>query len=285
MLRSVTKVSEDMILGPLNITREKDQTSPPEVKLRRRQSEGLEEPTKDPRPPMVGTTTDVSLSWCSLDLSASGLQEAYTLLSDDEIARAGRYGFARDRMRFVAARSFLRKTLAQHLLVGPRDLAFICGPFGKPALLPTGLDETVEFNMSHSGRRAILAVARGASVGVDVEEVIHVPEWQEIASRVFSAYENAALSMVPTEARDIAFYCCWTRKEAFLKALGSGLALPLDSFDVSVDESRPGLVAVRGDLAGPSDWTLFHLCPAPGYVGALAVKGSCARLLWLRQGG
>jgi len=228
----------------------------------------------------VGTTTDVYLSWCSLDLSAPGLEEAYTLLSDDEIARAGRYRFARDRLRFVAARSFLRKTLAQHLLVGARDIAFAYGPFGKPALLPTGFGETVEFNMSHSGGRAILAVARGASVGVDVEEMIHVSEWRGIASHYFSAYENAALSMVTTELRNAAFYCCWTRKEAFLKALGSGLAHPLDSFDVSLDESRAELVAVRGDLAAPADWTLHHLCPAPGYVGALAVKGNCARLLW-----
>jgi 4'-phosphopantetheinyl transferase len=268
-----------MTLGPGKTLREKDQTSASEVKLRR-QGEGFEEAAKDRCPPMVGTTTDVSLSWCSLDLSASKLQEAYTLLSDEELARAGRYRFARDRMRFVAARSFLRKTLAQQLLVGPRDLTFAYGPFGKPALLSTGLGEAVEFNMSHSGGRAILAIARGASVGVDVEEVIHVPEWQEIASRVFSAFENAALSTVPTEARDVAFYCCWTRKEAFLKALGNGLALPLDSFDVSLDESRAELVAVRGDLAIPSDWTLHHLCPTPGYVGALAVRTTHARLLW-----
>lgn len=283
MLPSITKVSDGMTFRPGNTICEKDQTSAPAVTQRHCQGEGLEEPTQDPPPPMVGTATDVYLSWCSLELSAAGLQEAYTVLSDDEIARAGRYRFARDRLQFVAARSFLRKTLAKHLSVGPRDLAFIYGLFGKPALLPTGFSETVEFNMSHSAGRAILAVARGTSVGVDVEAVFHVPEWQEIASRVFSAYENAALSMVPTEARDVAFYCCWTRKEAFLKALGSGLAQSLDSFDVSLDESRPELVAVRGDLAAPSDWTLHHLCPAPGYVGALAVKGSYARLLWLRR--
>jgi 4'-phosphopantetheinyl transferase len=219
MLRSVTNASEDMTLGLGSTLREINQASAPEVTLRRCQGEYLAEPAQDPRLPMLGTATDVSLSWCSLDLSASELQEAYTLLSDDELARAGRYRFARDRLRFVAARSFLRKTLARHLLVAPRDLSFIYGPFGRPALLPTKGSETHEFNMSHSGGGAILAVTRGASVGVDVEEMIHVPDWREIASRVFSAYENAALSMVPTEARDVAFYCCWTRKEAFLKAL------------------------------------------------------------------
>jgi 4'-phosphopantetheinyl transferase len=138
----------------------------------------------------------------------------------------------------------------------------------------------IEFNLSHSGDVALLAVTRGPAVGVDVEQVILVSGLQPMASRFFSAYENAALSEVPPDTRDFAFYCCWTRKEAFLKAVGHGLAHPLDSFDVSLDEKRPRLVAVRGDRETPSKWTLFHLCPAPGYVAALAVEGSGARLVW-----
>jgi 4'-phosphopantetheinyl transferase len=266
-----------MPLRPGKTLGEKDQASALEHNTHL-QSESLAEPTQDARP--AGTATDVYLSWCSLDLSAAGLLEAYAVLCEDEIARAARYRFARDRLRFVAARSFLRKTLAQHLSVGPRDLAFIYGPFGKPALSPT-LNESVEFNMSHSGGRAILAIACGATLGVDVEEMIHVPAWRGIASRYFSTYENSALSMVPTESQEAAFYRCWTRKEAFLKALGSGLAHPLDSFDVSLDESRAELVAMRGDLAALNGWTLHHLRPAPSYVGALAVKANRVRFFWV----
>jgi 4'-phosphopantetheinyl transferase len=224
--------------------------------------------------------TEVHLWRCPLDPPSACLDEAYAILTDDEIERARRYRFTRDRRRFVAARSFLRRTLAEYLSVRPRELAFVYGAFGKPGLSSRAGGARVEFNLSHSGEIAILAVSRGPTVGVDVEQVIQVSELQRIASRYFSAYENAALNEVPAETRAFAFYCCWTRKEAFLKALGHGLAHPLDSFDVSLDESRPRLVAVRGDPEAPSQWALFDLRPAPGYVAALAVKGNDVRTVW-----
>jgi 4'-phosphopantetheinyl transferase len=224
--------------------------------------------------------TEVDLWRCSLDLPRASLDEAYAVLADDELERARRYRFTRDRRRFVAARSFLRRTLAAYLSVNPCELAFVYGAFGKPGLSSRPGGARVEFNLSHSGEMAILAISRGPRVGVDVEQVIQLSEFQKMASRYFSAYENAALSEVPAETRAFAFYCCWTRKEAFLKALGHGLAHPLDSFDVSLDERRPRLVAVRSDPEAPSGWTLFHLCPAPGYVAALAVKGNGVRTVW-----
>ena len=126
---------------------------------------------------------------------------------------------------------------------------------------------------------AILAITRGPVVGVDVEQMVQVSDLPRMASRYFSTYENAALNEVPAETRDFAFYCCWTRKEAFLKALGHGLALPLDSFDVSLNERGPRLVAVRDHGEAPSEWKLLHLCPAPGYVGALAVRANDIRVV------
>lgn len=206
------------------------------------------------------------------------------MLADDEIERARRYKFPRDRRRFVAARAFSRKTLAKYLSVSPLELSFVYGAFGKPGLSPRPDGTRVEFNLSHSGDMAILAVTGGPHVGIDVEQVIPMQDLQGMASRFFSAYENAILSEVPLHIRDFAFYCCWTRKEAFLKALGHGLAHPLDSFDVSLDERRPRLVAVRGDGEAPSTWTLAHLCPAAGYVAALAVKGQRARVVWRSHG-
>lgn len=220
--------------------------------------------------------TEVHLWRCSLDLPPVSLDEAYAVLAGDEIERARRYKFPRDRRRFIAARSFLRRTLAEYLSVSP---SFVYGAFGKPGLSPRPDIARMEFNLSHSGDIALLAITRGP-VGVDVEQVILVSELQRMASRFFSAYENAALNEVPPDTRDFAFYRCWTRKEAFLKALGHGLAHPLDSFDVSLDEKRPRLVAVRGDREAPSKWTLFHLCPAPGYVAARVVEGNGARLVW-----
>lgn len=224
--------------------------------------------------------TEVHLWWCSLDLPSALVAQAYAVLAGDEVDRARRYKFARDQRRFVAARSFLRRTLAEYLSLSPLELSFAYGAFGKPRLSPRADHARVEFNLSHSGDIAILAITRGPAVGVDVEQVIQVSDLQEMARRFFSAYENAALNKIPSDARHFAFYCCWTRKEAFLKALGHGLAHPLDSFDVSLDERCPRLVAVRGDRKASSKWTLFHVRPAPGYVAALAVEGNHARLVW-----
>jgi 4'-phosphopantetheinyl transferase len=204
---------------------------------------------------------EVHLWVCSLDLSPASVEEAYAVLADDEIERARRYRFTRDRRRFVVCRSFLRRTLAEYRSVSPLELSFVYGAFGKPGLSPRPDGARLEFNLSHSGDMAILAITRGAAVGVDVEQIVQVSDLQGMATR------------------DFAFYCCWTRKEAFLKALGHGLALPLDSFDVSLDEKRPGLVAVRNHGERPSKWKLLHLCPAPGYVAALAVKANDIRLV------
>ena len=232
---------------------------------------------------MIETVTDVELSQCPLDLPAASLHEAYAVLSPDEVERARRFKFERHRGRFVAARAFLRRTLAQYLSVSPRELAFVYGPFGKPGLSARWAGERLEFNLSHSGDLAILAITRGPAVGVDVEQILHVRDLQSIAARFFSAHEIAALNAVPPETRDFAFYRCWTRKEAFLKALGSGLAHPLDSFDVSLDETSPRVLSIRDGSESPSDWTLHHLCPRPGYVGTLAVRGDDVRVAW--QGG
>jgi len=233
---------------------------------------------------MIEAASEVHLWSCMVDLSAASLHEAYEALSDDELERARRYRFPRDECRFVAARYFLRRTLAEYLSVGPRELSFTYGPFGKP-MLPARLDGTrLEFNLSHSGEMVVLAIGRGPAVGVDVEQVIRVSELDAIASRFFSASEKAALNEVPAQARDFAFYCCWTRKEAFLKALGDGLAHPLDSFDVSLDEKSPRLIAVRSDREAPAGWTLTHFCPAPGYVGALAANAKVVRVVWRSRG-
>ena len=225
-------------------------------------------------------TTRVHLWWCSLDLPRTSVTDAYAVLADDEIDRARKYKFTRDRHRFVAARSFLRRTLAEYLSLSPVELSFVYGAFGKPRLLPRPDCATVEFNLSHSGDIAMLAITRGVAVGVDVEQVIQVSDLQGMALRFFSPWENAALNEIPQDLRQFAFYCCWTRKEALLKALGHGFALPLDSFDVSLDERCPRLVAARGERLASSKWTLFHLRPARGYVAALAVEGSHAQLVW-----
>ncbi len=152
-------------------------------------------------------------------------------------------------------------------------LRFSYGRFQKPALMPTREAPTPElqFNVSHAGGLVLIAVTRGCEVGVDIENVRELKDIDLIARRFFSVRENAALQQLPATHRPEAFFRCWTRKEAFIKASGEGLSRPLDSFDVALD-GPAALLRVDGDDA--SRWTLHDVYPAPGYTGAVAVLGS-----------
>jgi len=229
---------------------------------------------------MENLDNEVHVWRSALDWSPATLDEAMALLADDEVARARRYQFPRDRRRFVAARAFLRRTLAGYLAADPAQLTFTYGEFGKPELLLPGLaTRTVEFNLSHAGDLALLAITRGRRVGVDVERVEHLPDLPAVAQRFFSSRENAALNEIPAAQKVFGFYCCWTRKEAFLKALGDGLAHALDAFDVSLDDA-PRVLRVHDDPDAGSKWTLCHLDPEPGYVAALALEGHSCQVIW-----
>ena len=228
----------------------------------------------------VGNFDNVVHIWRScLEGSTADLEQAAATLSDDEIERAQRYKFSRDRRRFVAARAFLRKTLGGYLAAPPSELEFAYGRYGKPELLASHNEATLEFNLSHSGELALLAVTTDRRVGIDVERIDEKTDVKAIALRFFSTAENTALDKIPAEDRDFSIYCGWTRKEAFLKAIGCGLARPLDKFDVSLS-SAPRLLRVGDDEEASSKWTLCHLDPALGYVAALAVEGRGVQVVW-----
>lgn len=229
---------------------------------------------------LVGNLDNEVHIWrCSLDLSPAALEQAMAVLADDEVKRVRRYKFARDRRRFVAARAFLRRTLAEYLSAAPSRLAFTYGKFGKPELPPGSGTETVEFNLSHADDLALLAITRGRKVGIDVERIDQSLDLQTIALRFFSEREKAALDEIPGEEWGSGFFRCWTRKEAFLKAVGDGLACPLDSFDVSLD-LKPRLLRVRDDTEAASKWRLYHLNLEPSYVAALAIEGGGLQVVW-----
>jgi 4'-phosphopantetheinyl transferase len=194
------------------------------------------------------------------------------LLGAEERARAERFHFARDRDRYVASHGMLRSVLGRYAGQPGPALRFAAGPHGKPALaLPAGSD--LRFNLSHSGDLALLAVARGREVGVDVEQVAE-RAWMEVARRFFSSREQSLLAELPDGARPEAFFRCWTRKEAYIKARGLGLHANLTAFDVSLAPGEPAaLLRAADDPVGPEGWQLVDLAPAPGYAGALAVEG------------
>ncbi|HLI09709.1 MAG TPA: 4'-phosphopantetheinyl transferase superfamily protein [Ktedonobacteraceae bacterium] len=197
-----------------------------------------------------------------------------SVLSEEERIRAGRFYFERDRQRWIMAHGVLRILLARYLHLEPEKLLFVSNEYGKPALAPL-YESRLEFNLSHSRDIALYALTNDRQVGVDIEYMKDGIEYDELARVSFSPNERAVLRSLPQEAKHEAFFNCWTRKEAYIKARGMGLSLPLDLFDVSLLSGKPAaLLASREDPREAQRWTFQHLFPGPGYAGALAVEGS-----------
>lgn len=196
------------------------------------------------------------------------------LLSEDESARAARFHFSRDRQSFVASRAILRIILAGYLASDPAELTFSYSAKEKPSLAAAHTGGGVQFNVSHSGKIAMLAFTRHREIGVDVEQVRRDFELDSIAARFFSAHEQVQLAALPFEDRISAFFRCWTRKEAYIKATGDGLSLPLTQFDVSLGmEDANALLATRPDGWEAGRWLLREVPTNPGYIAAICVRG------------
>jgi len=214
-----------------------------------------------------------------LDWPTSSITKLKEILSSDERARAERFHFEIDHRRHVVGRGVLRLVLARCLGASPHALRFDHGARGKPSLAAAFAPARLQFNVSHSGELVLVALTIGRMVGVDVEHIRHDLEVEAIAQRFFSARENSALATLASPARRDAFYACWTRKEAYIKAVGDGLALPLDQFDVAFLPGEPArLVATRPNGAEAGRWSLRDLDAGHGYRAALAVAGAGWRL-------
>jgi len=208
-----------------------------------------------------------------LEPPPAALARILASLAPDERERAESFVFERDRVRFVAARGALRAILGSYLGISAGAVRFRYGARGKPALAGTGAAEAIEFNLSHSDTLGLAAFAVGARLGVDLERLRAVDDADGIAERFFSPRERAEYGSLEAHERVIGFFNCWTRKEAYVKAVGDGLAIPLDAFDVSLAPGDdPRLISIAG--APASAWTLYALLPARDYAAALAVEGS-----------
>jgi 4'-phosphopantetheinyl transferase len=210
----------------------------------------------------------------SLNQGKWAVRASLDILSHDERRRADKFYFERDREHFIVGRGVLKKILSRYLEVSPERISFAYNQYGKPALSAEAGDQHLRFNVSHSHGLALYAFARGREVGIDIEFAREDFASLEIAGHFFSPQEVATLRALPASELTRAFFNCWTRKEAFIKALGEGLSHPLDTFAVSLKLGAPAsLLSVDGLPQEAARWSLMELFPGEGYVAALAVEG------------
>ena len=225
----------------------------------------------------MGVRVDVPIVVDVWHLSLEDLQGAnsslFACLSDTEKQRAARFVFERDRSRFITCRGLLRAVLAQLLSLSPVEVTFNYGEKGKPHLQGSPLF----FNLSHSNDQACIAACRETALGIDVER-IRAPTrhtWVDLAQRFFSTAEIAELMALPASRQSEAFFACWTRKEAYLKLHGLGLALPLNQFSVTVDPDMPAMLCSTEWRPRDVDkTTLYDLPAAPLYRSSLAIAST-----------
>ena len=207
-------------------------------------------------------------------------------LSSDERTRAERFHFPRDRHRYIVAHGFLRAVLGWYLRMAPADVPMRSLPSGKLVLAPERGGERLQLNLSHSNALALCAVARGRRLGVDVEYIRAELAEKGIAERFFALREVDALRALPRSRQTEAFFACWTLKEAYLKARGTGLRLPLNQFAVvpaSGEGEAAALLFDATDRHAASRWSLQSLDVGDAYAAALAAEGqgwALRRWLW-----
>ena len=214
---------------------------------------------------------------CDLDTPDEVVADARRVLSADELKRADRFYRVEHRNRFAVARGTLRALLGRYLDVVARSVEFEYGDKGKPSLV--GGFPKLEFNVSHSGGKALYAFTFLAPIGVDIEAARPGLEAEKIARRFFSEAESRELMSLPEDAREAGFYNCWTRKEAYIKAQGDGFSLSLKRFEVTLKPGdAPRFLRIDGE-EDLSRWTLATLDPGEGYTGAIALRDTISELM------
>ncbi len=228
---------------------------------------------------------DLHLWLAQLDLSDHDVRALYQTLSPDEQARARKFQFADDTRRFAVARGALRAILSSYIGRSPKEVKFEYSSFGKPRLTaePGQSAASFSFNLSHSGELALYAIGLQRRIGVDIEQLRPQIAEEHIAEHFFSPREVHMLRQLPPNEQVPAFFRCWTRKEAYVKARGEGLSIPLNRFDVTLRPDEPAaLLSTADGIDEVSRWTLHAVDIAPGYEAAVAVEGEVTTLRqWL----
>ncbi len=202
------------------------------------------------------------------------LKPLWDVLSEDERKRAGRFHFKKDKNLFIISHGALRNILSRYLKVEPCEIKYHADSHGKPKLHEEIKTIDLRFNLSHSSGLAMCAVGLGRDLGIDVQFIKDGFRGREIAERFFSSAEVSELFILPQHQQGKAFFRCWTRKEAFIKARGMGLSIPLNQFAVSLAPGQPAaLLNTRWDARETGRWTLEDIDAGQGYAAAIAVAG------------
>lgn len=205
-----------------------------------------------------------------LDVPDSAVEEAQAVLSPEERRQAERLRTRELRRRFLVRRARLRELLARYLDASPQAIRFDRGAYGKPALASPWSNSRLQFSASHSTDLGLVAVALNVPLGIDIERIRPLADFEALVRRFFAASENDALRRLPEPERLEAFFHGWARKEALLKALGTGLSLGLDRVVVSLTPGDPQVLALEGPPESSPRWHLDELRPAAGFSAALA---------------
>ena len=217
---------------------------------------------------------EVHIWLASLKQPAEQVRQLAHTLCHEEVIRSERFRIERDQHRFIVGRGILRAILGRYLKIHPDQLRFCYEERGKPFLADNFNNRPIQFNLSHTHDIALYAFTSGRKIGVDVEYVCPMPNMEQIAAQFFSISEYAVLLGLPDWQKLEAFFNCWTRKEAYIKALGQGLAKSLKEFEVSLTPGEPA--ELLKDEASPEevgDWSIRSLRPYSRHIAAVAVKG------------
>lgn len=225
------------------------------------------------------SATDVHVWSTRLDAREEQVQRYWEVLSCDERQRAERFRFPSDRLRFLVARGVLRLLLGRYLGMPGSEVRLRYGMFGKPTL-DDSHESHIHFNLAHSGELAVYGFTRLRKVGLDVESGQLRPVMPEVPECSFTAAEQHALAALPTARRTLASLTLWTRKEAYLKALGCGLQQDLSSFELSVPPAAPALIRRADGDAKQGHWFFYDLQPARNFVGTLCLENQAETRLW-----
>ncbi len=233
------------------------------------------------RPPAPLSVTAQAVQVWQIDLAQAPavVQALGQHLSADEQQRAGRFYFPADRRRFTVARGALRMILGRYLSQPPAEVRLAYGPHGKPQLAEPSARAALGFNLSHAQDRALCAVTAGGAVGVDLEQLRPLAPAEAFTTRVLSRREQAVFDALPEAQRPAAFFNAWTRKEAYLKAVGVGLVDALDHIEVTLTPGQPArLVRVAGKPGEAERWSLRALAAEPAYAAAVVIAGPLREL-------